>query len=130
MKCHAGQCCCLLDLLHYHSLTQAADQRYNANNLAGNLMTKQIYDALLTGGETSPNWTFIWKSKAPMKVQIFAWFLSRERLSTKQNLFKKNIVSSAVFAICESSAETASHLCIQCPFATTFWNKIGLHPTI
>lgn len=117
-------------LLQSFTRNDEQDSRRNARSYTGNMTTKQIYEARLPTGTVNPAWNFIWNCKAPLKVRMFSWLLARDRLSTKQNLEKKKIVPSAICDICNSEAETASHLCFLCPFATNFWDKIGVQPAV
>lgn len=97
------------------SLGEDADTR-KAVGGTSILKMKQIYQALKGPRQPCANQTFIWKNRAPPKVQFFAWLLSKERLPTKLNLFKKNVVQSATCVLCAGANETAPHFCIQCPF--------------
>nr|BAD46729.1 phosphoribosyl pyrophosphate synthase-like [Oryza sativa Japonica Group] len=76
--------------------------------------------------EKCPNWKFVWENKAPMKVQFFAWLLTKDRFPIKRNLHKKTIVPAPTCELCNSADETALHLCFQCPFAVTFWSAMNI----
>lgn len=84
----------------------------------------------LPPGAVSPLWDAIWKCRAPLKVKLFAWLLVEDSLSTKKNLQKKNIVPTGTCDIYNEGTETTSHFCFLCPFAKSFWDKIGVQPTI
>lgn len=120
----------LEELLQHFTRTDELDIRRNSKSLGTNLTSKEIYQARLPPGTASPNWIWIWDCKAPMKVKLFAWLLARDRLSTKHNLLKKKIVQSDTCSICNSGPETGSHLFFSCTFATSFWHKIAVLPSV
>lgn len=96
----------------------------------GLLTTKNLYLAECGSLPPCPNWKFFWENKAPLKIQFFAWLLVRERLSTKRNLHKKTIVPTPMCDLCHLGDETASHLCLHCPFAMEFWTSLNIHLSI
>ncbi|EEE50937.1 hypothetical protein OsJ_31478 [Oryza sativa Japonica Group] len=116
--------------LQSFTLSNEPDKRTYGTKAAPNVTCKQFYEARLLPGIVSPLWDAIWKCKAPLKVKFFAWLLVKDRLSTKKNLHKKTIVPNDICDICNGATETASHLCFFCPFAKSFWDKIGVQPMI
>jgi hypothetical protein len=67
---------------------------------------------------------FIWKNKAPPRVQFFAWLLTQSRIQCRANLPKKSIVQEATCEACGATEETATHIIFQCPFAQDFWRAL------
>lgn len=98
------------------------DER-NMHGSGGLLTTKNLYLAECGSLPPCPNWKFFWENKAPLKIQFFAWLLVRDRLPTKRNLHKKTIVPTPMCDLCHLGDETASHLCLHCPFAMEFWKR-------
>jgi hypothetical protein len=90
------------------------------------LKTRDLYLAEYDEMEKCPNWKFVWENKAPMKVQFFAWLLTKDRFPIKRNLHKKTIVPAPTCELCNSADEKALHLCFQCPFAVTFWSAMNI----
>lgn len=115
-------------ILQSFTLTNESDTRLNVSHDI--LTTKKIYESRFSTGTSSPNWKFIWECRAPLKINIFAWLLVRNRLSTKKNLMKKKIVQTAICEICNLADETADHLSFTCPFAISFWQTIRVQPII
>lgn len=126
----SDQFTCLCALLAEHPVTNGQmDVRRSIHN-NDILKTSHAYLAQSCGLPPCPNWMFIWNNKAPLKVQFFAWLLAKDRLPTKRNLHKKNIVSSPDCDLCNTPEETASHLCLHCPFAAAFWNNLHIQINI
>lgn len=126
----SDQFTCLCALLAEHLVTNGQmDVRRSIHN-NDILKTSHAYLAQCCGLPPCPNWMFIWNNKAPLKVQFFAWLLAKDRLPTKRNLHKKNIVSSPDCDLCNTPEETASHLCLHCPFAAAFWNNLHIQINI
>uniref|UniRef100_J3MEN4 Reverse transcriptase zinc-binding domain-containing protein n=1 Tax=Oryza brachyantha TaxID=4533 RepID=J3MEN4_ORYBR len=57
-------------------------------------------------GTECPNWNFIWRNSAPLKVQFFAWLLGEREIPTKQedgetlpsgDLSKRKIARNAAY---------------------------------
>jgi len=67
-----------------------------------------------------------WHKEIPLKVVLFAWRLLRDRLPTKDNLYRRHVVGfdeqSCVGGCGE--VETSSHLLLHCNFVGTVWNHI------
>lgn len=68
----------------------------------------------------------IWKSFAPFKAKIAAWRLVKDRLPTKTNLLKRNLIShyETECCCCKSDSESASHLFLDCPGTRSLWCKL------
>jgi hypothetical protein len=91
----------------------------------GKLRTGSLYQLLVDAqGTDSPASKFVWKSKAPRRVQFFAWLLIQDRVQCKANLLKKGVVQEASCEVCGAADETATHIIFQCPFAQDFWQTL------
>lgn len=53
---------------------------------------------------------WIWESKVPNKVKIFAWLYFKDKLSTKMNLFHKHVMGDSVCGRCNHPAEDRHHI--------------------
>jgi hypothetical protein len=62
----------------------------------------------------------------PNKVKIFAWLYFKDRLSTKANLFYKNVKEDAICSCCEHPIEDRHHTFFGCPLSRDTWNTIGI----
>jgi hypothetical protein len=91
----------------------------------GKLRTGQLYQLLVNAqGTDSPASKFVWKNKAPPRVQFFAWLLIQDRVQCKANLLKKGVVQYASCEVCGAADETATHIIFRCPFAQDFWQAL------
>src|SRR4051812_28800428 len=69
--------------------------------------------------------------KIPLKTKIFAWYLRKGVILTKDNLIKRNWHGSTQCVFCHQD-ETIRHLLFHCKFARSIWSFIqiasGLSP--
>ncbi|XP_058782239.1 uncharacterized protein LOC131656564 [Vicia villosa] len=67
-----------------------------------------------------------WNSAAPLKMQYFGWRLLHDRLPSKDQLFKRGIITEITQLRCVfcSFDESAVHLFVSCPFADNIWRKV------
>jgi len=68
----------------------------------------------------------IWHKDVPLKVVLFAWRLFRDRLSTKDNLFRRRIIDIEAQSCAGGCGlvETSSHLFLHCNLFGSVWNHI------
>ena len=71
----------------------------------------------------------IWKMKIPLKTKVFAWYLRRGVILTKDNLAKRNWHRSRKCVFC-SQDESIKHLFFQCEFARSIWSAIQIGSTL
>jgi hypothetical protein len=70
----------------------------------------------------------IWHNQVPLKVSILAWRLLRDRLPTKNNLFRRGIIQAnnvQCVAGCETK-ESISHLFLHCELFGSLWQHVRL----
>jgi len=68
----------------------------------------------------------VWHRHIPAKVSLFVWRLLHNRLPTRANLFKRNILS-ATDSLCAAGCEVVEsgrHLFLECEIATTLWYHV------
>jgi len=68
----------------------------------------------------------LWHKDVPLKVVLFAWHLFCDRLSTKDNLFRRRVLDIEA-QICVGGCglvETSSHLFLHCNLFCSVWNYI------
>ena len=68
----------------------------------------------------------LWLKEVPLKVVLFAWRLLRDRLPTKDNLYRRNVVDiDDQFCVggC-GEVETSSHLLLHCNVFGSVLNHI------
>ncbi|KAL0378748.1 UNVERIFIED_CONTAM: hypothetical protein Sradi_3180300 [Sesamum radiatum] len=97
----------------------------------GRFSVRSAYRLALTfreegsGSNSRIGWQFIWKSKAPPKVLMFAWRCVQNSLPTADNLLRKMIPSEGC-AACFADHENILHLLLHCSFARLVWAISGL----
>ncbi|CAN6233698.1 unnamed protein product [Urochloa humidicola] len=119
------------ELLTQINLREGEDCRSSAlADKDGVLRAGPVYKLLMktSGPEPRDFSDFVWKNKAPPRVQFFAWLLVQERIQCRTNLLKKNIVPDASCELC-SQPEDPDHIIFQCPFASQVWATVGIDPS-
>lgn len=69
----------------------------------------------------------IWKSRAPSKVVDFSWKLLLDRIPTRINLHKINLLpmESAITCVwCVTEIESSHHHCLHCSLARNIWLEL------
>jgi hypothetical protein len=82
----------------------------------GIFSVNSMYKALMVPPAPIDNHRKIWKMKIPLKIKVFAWYLRRGIILTKDNLAKRNWHGSTKCVFCHHE-ETIKHLFFQCKFA-------------
>lgn len=94
----------------------------------GGLATSKIYKASTRGDQKVPSFAFIWNNFAPPRVMFFGWLLIQGRIQCKTNLERKRVLPDAVCALCNTENEDTNHIILGCPFAASFWARVGWQP--
>jgi hypothetical protein len=80
----------LLQRLASIQLVPGADEfRWNLTK-NGKFSVSSMYKALIIPNQPIMNNKYIWKMKIPLKTKVFAWYLRRGVILTKDNLAKRN----------------------------------------
>jgi hypothetical protein len=118
----------LTTIVEQINLQQGRDKRLSPwLKRNGDLDTSLLYGALRMNESGEDVWAkFIWKSKAPPRVQFFAWLLSQGKIQCRTNLVKKKIVETAECEICHEADETAAHVIFGCTAAKEFWDAVQI----
>ena len=67
--------------------------------------------------------------KIPLKTKVFAWYIRRGVILTKDNLAKRNWHGSKKCVFCTHD-ESIKHLFFQCEFARSIWSAIQIGSTL
>ena len=67
--------------------------------------------------------------KIPLKNKVFAWYLRRGVILTKDNLAKRNWHGSKRCVFCHKD-ETINHLFFECQFSGSIWSIIQIGSSI
>nr|GEU97092.1 RNA-directed DNA polymerase, eukaryota [Tanacetum cinerariifolium] len=107
--CLAGNCCTLYSV-------QCFKRRGDRD--ACYLIDSHIFDV-------SPNATR-WNLNIPIKVNVFLWRLSLNKLPLRVNLDKKDIdVDTILCPICNDDVESVNHLFFTCDMAKDLWAMLA-----
>ena len=82
-----------------------------------------MYKALIQPVVPVDNNKKIWKMKIPLKIKIFAWYLRRGVILTKDNLARRNWHGSKK-CVFSHHDEKIKHLFFQCKVARSIWSVI------
>ena len=94
----------------------------------GKFTVDSMYRALIQPDIPVDNNKKIWKMKIPLKTKVFAWYLRRGVILTK-DLAKHNWHGSRKCVFCQHD-ETIKHLFFQCEFARSIWSAIQIGSTL
>jgi hypothetical protein len=98
-------------LLHlaFVQLLQGSDE-FSWNLIENGLFSvDSMYKALIQPTEPMVSCKMIWKMKIPLKTNVFAWYLRKGVILTKDNLAKRNWHGNKRCAFCHQE-ETIKHL--------------------
>jgi hypothetical protein len=119
----------LLQRLASIQLVQGADEfRWNLTK-NGKFSVSSMYKALIIPNQPIMNNKYIWKMKIPLKTKVFAWYLRRGVILTKDNLAKRNWHGCTKCVFCHEQ-ETIKHLFFSCPVARSIWSIIQIGSTL
>lgn len=89
--------------------------------------TKDAYSMLAPSPSTQDlHGRWIWGTKVPNKVKIFAWLYFKDRLSTKANLLGKHVMDDAVCGRCGHQSEDRQHAFFECQLSNEVWRILRL----
>ncbi|KAH1265525.1 Heat shock protein 81-1 [Glycine max] len=94
-------------------------------NQSGYYSTKSGYDLIWgehMAAEQNSDFVDLWKLKIPAKAQVFAWRCIRDRLPTKMNLTRRQVVVNDLMCpLCGEVEEEAAHLFFNCRNILPIW---------
>nr|GEY13839.1 UDP-glycosyltransferase 73E1-like [Tanacetum cinerariifolium] len=72
-----------------------------------------------------------WNKTLPIKINIYSWHLSLDRLPTRFNLDARRVdLNSLRCPICDGAIETSQYLFVECPVVDGLWNMVRLDVVI
>jgi len=113
----------LLGRLDAVQLMEGSDEFHWKLNVNGKFSVDSMYRALVHTEMPVDNNNKIWKMKVPLKNKIFAWYLHKGIVLTKDNLAKQNWHGNQQCVFCRHN-ETIKHLFFQCSFTRSIWSVI------
>jgi hypothetical protein len=115
----------LFALAQVHLTMNAPDQRLLVSTSA-KFNVRDAYKNLTCTCVQDQNSINIWRTKVPNKVKIFSWLFFKDRLSTRANLFHKNVLDDDMCQRCGSCVETRHHLFFGCASSSELWTVLRL----
>eukprot|EP00253_Pinus_taeda_P023228 PITA_23228 len=93
------------------------------NSMKGSFTIKEAYflTSVQSGNKENPDWRIVWERNWWLKVSIFIWLASKNKILTWDRIQKKGFIGPSRCCLCNSEGETRNHLLINCPFAKTLW---------
>lgn len=119
----------VLDIIQTVQLSDDPDTRECFAATRDNKLQSALVYHVLRGGEGAENGSaneFVWKNRAPPRVQFFGWLATRGRLQCRANLALKNVVPDDTCVACVRGVETSAHILFQCEFAERFWAMLRI----
>ncbi|KAJ1378244.1 Reverse transcriptase zinc-binding domain [Sesbania bispinosa] len=90
----------------------------------GTFTTKSAYESITADlcPHSTINWKTIWNWLGPYRVQHFLWLVLKGGLKTNALHFEKGMIESDLCPLCNSLAESSSHILRDCPQVTPVWH--------
>ena len=115
----------LWDLVQNVQLTSEEDQIQWKWSADGMYSAKSAYEVQFKGSFCSFRPNHIWRAHAEGKHKFFTWLLVQEKLLTADKQQARNWPCNPVCSLCSNHPETATHLCLHCPFAVEVWGLVS-----
>ncbi|CAL5009846.1 unnamed protein product [Urochloa decumbens] len=91
---------------------------------SGEYTTRSAYKALQLGRTTFSDAERIWKSWTPLRVKLFFWLATRERIWTADRRRRRGLEAHDLCFLCDQENKTANHLIVSCPVAKEVWWRV------
>ncbi|PWA72406.1 RNA-directed DNA polymerase, eukaryota, Reverse transcriptase zinc-binding domain protein [Artemisia annua] len=113
------------DILESCSLSSQVDRWYWDFNGDGEFMFKDVrnlLDEAVLPHDVDPT---RWVKYIPIKINIFAWKVSLDRIPSKINLLKRGVsMEYNLCSVCHEDIEDTSHIIFKCEMASNIHQKI------
>ena len=86
---------------------------------------KSMYDVINFRGIIPTHVHAVWKIKVPPRVHFFLWLVSHNKILTRDNLSKRQVIEDQSCLFC-SCPEFVSHLLFDCVVARVVWEEISI----
>jgi hypothetical protein len=111
----------LLELLSSVDLTEGRDVVFWTLDRSRKYSARSLYRFMTNGGVTDSRMMIIWKCSIPLKVKIFLWMATHDRIQCAVQLKKKKWSGQEECFMC-GKLETSDHILFQCPIAVFLWS--------
>lgn len=114
----------LWDMVQEVQLTAVEDEIIWKFTADGQYTAKSAYDVQFKGSYCSFNSQRVWRAHAEPKHKFFTWLLVQEKIWTADRMQQRHWPCDPLCQLCRQHPETATHLCLQCPFAQHVWEHV------
>jgi hypothetical protein len=90
----------------------------------GKYLVQSLYSIMSFRGVTPVYVPTVWKLNIPLRVHIFLWLLSRNKLLTRDNMGKRRELNDQTCLFC-CETESVNHLFIDFCVAKVVWSEIS-----
>lgn len=114
----------LLSFLSNFIPNQEEDQHIYMLEPSGSYSVKSFYNMINWGAVRTPVWKSFWKIMAPRRYLVFLWMAYHNKVLTRDNLSKRQVVEDITCLFCAES-ESVAHLFFYCIVAKEIWTVIA-----
>eukprot|EP00253_Pinus_taeda_P031278 PITA_31278 len=93
------------------------------NSMKGTFTTKEAYYLMdsQNRGDENVEWKTIWEANWWLKVTIFIWLATKNKILTWDRIQKKGFNGPSRCYLCNNDTETRDHLLVRCPYTEKLW---------
>ena len=84
-------------------------------------LANSLYKLMTSGGVQDVQMMLIWKCNIPLKVKIFLWMATHDRIQCGVQLKKKKWSGPEACFSCDK-LDMSDHILLQCPIAVFLWS--------
>jgi hypothetical protein len=106
-------------------LSGEPDQLVWKLHASGEYTFQSLYDVVNFGGVKPVFIPSVWKLNVPPGIQVFLWLVSNNKILTRDNLSKRQLVQDKRCLFC-SDLESVEHLCFECDIIKMVWNCVSI----
>jgi hypothetical protein len=91
------------------------------------MVSKLLLPRGLISGEQEFIFKSLWKSPAPSKIAGLAWLVLLDRVPTRQNLYRRQVIRAGGdcnCCLCGEEIESTSHLFLYCRYTLQVWKQV------
>ncbi len=82
------------------------------------------FSFLIDSGVKDDLFSFVWKSKVPLRVKLFLWLAAKNRILTADNLAKRGWIGPSICVLCGDNQENLHHLLLDCRYTKALWDGL------
>ena len=114
----------LWDMVQEVQLTAVEDEIIWKFTADGQYTAESAYKVQFRGSYCSFNSQRVWRAHVEPKHKFFTWLLVQEKILAADRMQQRQWPCDPLCQLCRQQPETATHLCLQCPFAQHVWEHV------